>query len=535
MQLREYQQRTIHQLYQWFYHNTGHPCLVLPTGAGKSHIIAALCHDAVTSWSETKILVLTHVKELIAQNSDKMRAHWPNAPMGVYSAGLGKKELGEPITFAGIQSIINRADALGHIDLVIIDEAHAVSHKNTGSYRYLISILESINPAIRIVGLTATPYRLGHGMITDKPAIFDALIEPVRIAELVHKGYLATLHSKITDTRYDLSRVHIRNGDYKEDELQAAVDKKEINDAVINDVLRLAGDRQHWLFFCTGVDHARHVCDSLNASGINSACVVGSTPKSERDRILTDFKSGKYRALTNANVLTTGFDYPDIDLIAMLRPTLSPGLYVQMAGRGMRIKSHTDHCLVLDFAGVVQRHGAITQVIPPSKAKKGGEAPTKSCPECNEIVHAATRNCPVCGFEFEVEKAHHNLKLKDDDIMGLRPMEMLVDSWAWSPHIAKTTGIEMLKVRYYSDNLSSAPITEYFPINHPGYAGQKAIREVEHIMSQSRATDHAGTFIGTANREVLNAYIRLLNIIRVPKKITYAKNGKFFKVLSREF
>ena len=351
--LREYQQRTIDQLYAWFeagHH--GNPCLVLPTGSGKSHIVAALCKDALQNWPETRVLMLTHVKELIEQNAEKMRLHWPGAPMGIYSASIGKKQLGEPITFAGIQSVRSKARMLGHIDLVIIDECHLVNHKDEGGYRKLLGELKAINPALRVVGLTATPYRLGHGLITDKPALFDDLIEPVSIEELVFKNYLAPLRSKVTKAKLDTSGVHKRGGEFIESELQAAVNTDANNLAVVQEVIELAGERKAWLFFCAGVKHAENVAFVLSTiHGIPAACVTGETPKKEREQILADFKAGRLRALTNANVLTTGFDYPDIDLIAMLRPTMSASLYVQMAGRGMRVKSHTDHCLVLDFAG----------------------------------------------------------------------------------------------------------------------------------------------------------------------------------------
>jgi DNA repair protein RadD len=115
--LRDYQTRAITQLYDWFRTNPGNPCLVLPTGAGKSHIVAALCKDAVQNYPSTRILMLTHVKELIEQNAQKMRQHWANAPMGIYSASIGKKQI-DAITFAGIQSIRSKAQQLGHIDSV---------------------------------------------------------------------------------------------------------------------------------------------------------------------------------------------------------------------------------------------------------------------------------------------------------------------------------------------------------------------------------------------------------------------------------
>ena len=262
--LRDYQQRTITELYAWFEAgNEGNPCLVLPTGSGKSHIIAALCKDALQSWPETRILMLTHVKELIAQNAEKMRQHWPNAPMGIYSAGLNRKDLGEPITFAGIQSVRTKASQIGHVDLIIIDEAHLVSHKDEGGYRTLLANLRAINGNLRIIGLTASPYRLGHGYITDKPAIFDALIEPVSIEELIHKGYLSTLRSKLTTTKLEVDGVKKRGGEYIEAELQAKVDTKDKNAKVVREIIALAGERKSWLVFCAGVNHAQHIKDAL--------------------------------------------------------------------------------------------------------------------------------------------------------------------------------------------------------------------------------------------------------------------------------
>jgi DNA repair protein RadD len=287
MILRDYQSRTIQQLYDWFAAgNEGNPCLVLPTGSGKSHIVAALCKDALQNWPETRILMLTHVKELIEQNAEKMRLHWPGAPMGIYSASIGRRDLGEPITFAGIQSVRSKARDLGHVDLVIIDECHLVNHHDAGGYRTLLANLKGINPHLRVVGLTATPYRLGHGLITDKPALFDALLEPVSIEELVHKRFLSNLRSKVTQLKLSTEGVHKRGGEYIEAELQAAVDTKDQNERVVREVISLAGDRKAWLFFCAGVQHANHVAEVLQQHGIAAECVTGETPKKQREQIL---------------------------------------------------------------------------------------------------------------------------------------------------------------------------------------------------------------------------------------------------------
>jgi DNA repair protein RadD len=524
--LRPYQRRAIDQLYDWMQKNDGHPCLVLPTGAGKSHVIAELCREAVQNWPETRILMLTHVKELIEQNAAKLRSCWPNAPMGIYSASIGKRQLGEPITFAGIQSIRDKAKRVGHVDLIIIDECHLVSHKEEGGYRSLIKQLAEINPRVRVIGLTASPFRLGHGLITDKPAIFDALIEPTSIEELVYLGHLSVLKSKATRDKLDTTGVKKRGGDYIESQLQAAVNTDPINQAVVSEIIELAGDRNSWLVFCTGVDHAQAVADTLQARGVVSACLTGKTSKGDRAAIIRDFKAGRITALTNVSVLTTGFDHPDIDLIAMLRPTLSPSLYLQMAGRGLRPKSHTDHCLVLDFAGVVETHGPITAIEPPSKTgETGGEPPTKECPECREIVAAACKTCPSCGHVFEIKKEDTQFFLRNDDIMGLHPQEMEVTEWQWRIHTSRTSGIDMPAVTYYGE-LSDPAVTEYFPINNGGYASERAIKAIGAIAMQAGA-DQSKTEID----EIVDS----LNSAKPPARIKFRKDGKFFRVLARTY
>jgi DNA repair protein RadD len=524
--LRDYQTRTIDQLYAWFEAgNKGNPCLVLPTGSGKSHIIAALCKDALQSWPETRILMLTHVKELIAQNAEKMRQHWPNAPMGIYSAGLRQKELGEPITFAGIQSVRTKAKEIGHVDLVIIDEAHLVSHKDEGGYRILLAELSAINPNLRIVGLTASPYRLGHGYITDDPAIFDALIEPVSIEELIHKGFLSTLRSKLTRTKLEVDGVHKRGGEYIEAELQAAVDTTDKNARVVQEIIKLGTGRQSWLVFCAGVAHAQHIRDTLTMQGIIAECVTGETPSAERDRILTDFKAGRIRALTNANVLTTGFDAPGIDLVAMLRPTMSPGLYVQMAGRGLRIAPGKTDCLVLDFAGVVEQHGPITAVKPPpKKGEKVGEAPVKVCDHCQEICHLSVRVCPACGEAFP-EPERPALRLHNLDIMGQDGADLEVSAWTWRKHISRASGREMLSVTYYG-GLSDPPVIEYLAVTHDGYAGEKSRRLLADVAHR------AGIDLDYGMADLHQMAVQMTEGLP-PATIEFRKDGKFFTVLKR--
>jgi DNA repair protein RadD len=294
----------------------------------------------------------------------------------------------------------------------------------------------------------------------------------------------------------------------------------------VREVIARAEERKAWLFFCTGVSHAHHVAEVLQEYGIAAACVTGDTPKAERAAILSDFKAGKLRALTNANVLTTGFDYPDIDLIAMLRPSMSPSLYVQMAGRGMRPKSHTDHCLVLDFAGVVETHGPITAVQPPKKAGSGeGEAPVKVCDNCSELCAISARSCSACGFLFPEPKVK-TFTLRDDDIMGIEAQELEVTEWNWRKHVSKASGKEMLAVTYYGA-LSDKPITEYLPINHEGYAGQKALERLVEAKRQSCAPN--------TEESSLDGIADAMNKGAPPAAITYKQDGKFYRVMTRSW
>lgn len=530
--LRDYQQKALDDLYAWFAKNpTGNPCLVLPTGSGKSHIIAALVKDAVQNYSGTRVLMLTHVKELIAQNAEKMREHWSNAPMGIYSASLNKRCLSEPITFAGIQSIVRRAKMLGHIDLIIVDEAHSINHGDAGNYRKLINELKEINPYLRVVGLTASPYRLGHGMIHEgDDVIFDALIEPIQIETLIDKGYLSPLRSKHTDFEIDVDGVKKRGGEFIAGDLERAVDTNDNNVAAVKETIKRASDRKSWLVFCTGVAHAQHVSELFSSMGVTSACVTGDTPQQERADILQRFKAGEIRALTNMNVLTTGFDYPGIDCLVMLRPTMSPGLYLQMAGRGMRIAPEKDDCIVLDFAGNVKRHGPITAVEPPNKKGKG-VAPTKTCPQCSEIILAALSICNCCGFEFpkpEPDPVEKTYRLHDDDIMGFKPVEMKVTKWRWNKHLSRTSGKEMLKVTYYG-KLSDEPITEYVPITHDGYAGEKARLKLLDMAKKSFVT------IKFTAEPDLDDIASTMNCGVPPHSIVHMREGKFFKVKSLNF
>lgn len=346
--LRDYQRESIDALYAWFgQHEKGNPLLVLPTGAGKSVIAAALVQEIIEKWPSQRILIVTHVKELIEQNYLKLMELWPQAPAGVNSASLKRRDADSQIIFAGIQSIYNRPYELGWFDLILVDEAHLIPVKTmTGMYRTFLDQMENINPAIRIVGLTATPYRLDDGLLTEgKNKLFHDIAYEIPINLLLDRGYLCPLTTQPTSTRANLSSVKKQGGDFVISQLAQAVDQAEITKAAIAEVVELASDRKSWLIFCVTVAHAENVRDEIRGYGIPCEMVTGETPKTERHDILTRFKRGSIQALVNVSVLTTGFDAPCIDLMVYLRPTQSLSLYVQMAGRGMRLKEGKESCI----------------------------------------------------------------------------------------------------------------------------------------------------------------------------------------------
>jgi DNA repair protein RadD len=403
LSLRPYQRAAIEALYDYFSASSGNPLVVMPTGTGKSLCIAGFTREAIAAYGDTRVLILTHVKELIQQNFMALLRAWPEAPAGIYSAGLSRRDIHAQILFAGIQSIHRHARQVQRCDLVLIDEAHLLGRGDSGMYRSFLAQLNEINAGLlKVVGFTATPYRLDSGMLHEgKDRLFTDIAFQVPVLEMIQQGYLCPVVPKQTSTQLDVGGVGTRGGEFIAKDLEAAVDRDEVTRAAVAEIVQHGAGRGSWLVFCSGVAHARHVRDAIREHGISAETVTGDTPGPERDGILAAFKAGRLRCVTNANVLTTGFDAPGTDLIALLRPTKSVGLYVQMVGRGTRLAEGKDDCLVLDFAGNTARHGPIDMVDGRKKESVGdGEAPIKVCPECQTINHASARHCIECDHEF---------------------------------------------------------------------------------------------------------------------------------------
>lgn len=505
LQLRNYQQEAEDSVFDYWRSEPGNPLVDLATGCGKSLVMASLIRRLVDGWPDMRILVATHVAELIEQNYLELVGIWPFAPAGIYSAGLGRRDAHAQIVFAGIQTVHNKADVIGHIDVLMVDECHLIPANSNTMYGRFIAALREINPDLKILGLTATPYRLDSGRLDEgDDRLFDQVVYTYGIGDGVSDGYLTPLSSKATSTVLDVKGVGRLGGDYKQAALQAAVDKLDVTRGAVDEIVAKGADRRSWLCFCSGVEHAEHVRDEIRSRGISCEMISGETPKEERRRIIEDFKSYRIRALTNNSVLTTGFNHKGVDLIAFMRPTLSVSLYVQMAGRGTRVlyapgmpletaeqriaaikAGPKPSCLVLDFAGLVDKHGPVDRVQPRTPGKGEGDAPIKVCPQdiedkngrmgCGEKVHASVRICPCCEYEFEIDDSPKiSATAADVPILTMvEPEPRQISSRSFRFHEGKGDKPPSVKVTYM---VGMTAINEWLCPQHSGFAKAKADR-----------------------------------------------------------
>ncbi|MFD1755960.1 DEAD/DEAH box helicase family protein [Rufibacter sediminis] len=403
MQLRGYQESAVSSIIPWLRENPGQNGLVvMATGTGKSYVMAEFMRRTLEKWPDTRIICATHVADLVDSNYKELKNIWPKAPAGVYSAGLKSRDTNAPIIFAGIQSIYNRAYDFQKCNILLVDEAHTISREGKSRWGQFIKDMLVINPRMRIIGFTATEFRLDSGnLIGGEDALFHGVIYEYGLLEAVQDGYLCEIIPKSMATKIDMSAVGKTKGEYKQGEMDRAVDQEAITKAAIKELMEYGHDRKTWMLFCTSVKHCQHVCEEIRSYGISCEVVTGETSQAERERIYAALKNGSLRSVCSVAVMTTGTNIPNIDLIGGLRPTASAGLLVQMAGRGTRLSPGKKNCLYLDWAGNIANHGPLDKIRGRDRSKPGdGIPPMKECPNCSAIVFAGIRICPDCSHEF---------------------------------------------------------------------------------------------------------------------------------------
>lgn len=385
VQLRDYQQQAVHAVVQYFRRMSAPAVLVLPTGAGKSLVIAELARLA-----RGNVLVLAHVKELVEQNHQKYQHYGLQGR--IFAAGLGRKETDGQVIFASVQSVQRNLEQFQQpISLLVIDECHRVPDDSNSSYQQVISHLQSQNPQLKVLGLTATPYRLGEGLLYQyhylgrvgaaTPRFFQWCIFELPIQLLLQRGYLTPARKlDCAVLSYDFSGLApMKNGQYKETELDLVIDKaKRVTPQIIRQVIEFSENKQGVMIFAATTRHAQEILSYLPDG--QAAMVLSATSNTQRASIIEQFKARQLKYLVNVAVLTTGFDAPHVDVIAILRPTESVSLYQQIVGRGLRLAAGKQECLVLDYAG--NPYDLYQPELGPAPAVQGAQQVQVACPLC---------------------------------------------------------------------------------------------------------------------------------------------------------
>lgn len=382
---------------------------VLPTGTGKSFIIADLIHQLHSQKPNLKLLMITHVKELIEQNFEKLKVVWENPkgrpPAGIFSAGLSRSDTSQPIIYGGIQSIYRIGRKFGAVDVLVIDECHRITESSGSMYGRFIRDLRGLNPNLRIIGLTATPYRADLGSL-ENGSIFDETFYDISSGEdferLIKEGFLCDLVGVKPNEVLDLREVQIIRGEFNQTSLDEYINRAEITKKIVAETLLRTQERKQGLAFCVTQRHAEDMAARFIEAGRSASFVHSELSSFERNLRIEQFRAGRLELLANVGVLTTGFDVPAIDYIVMARPTRSPSLHVQMLGRGMRTSSGKKDCLVLDYGGNIQRLGMVNDVsLPEPNEDQSSQRPkAKLCDACQTLNSLSAKFCRKCGSRF---------------------------------------------------------------------------------------------------------------------------------------
>lgn len=506
------------------------PCIVVPTAGGKSFIIALAIQRWKLGYPPFRACILAHRKELVKQNSDELIALWPAGDIGVYSSGLRKRDTDNSIIYASIDSVWNKAGEFAPFDVIIVDEAHRIPARGEGKYRTFINECKRWSPHLRVVGFTATPFRM-EGPICHKDHILHEIAYEVHITTLLAGGYVCPLRSRQSEIQPDLTDVKRKGkGDYVESSLAAAVDKSDIVAGAVAEMMQAIRDeqRQSIIVFCVDVAHCQHVHTELRKYGINAPYVTAKTPAAERDRLVEQFKAKRFPILLNVNVYTEGFNAKAVDCVVLLRPTLSKALFVQMVGRGLRLHPDKEYCRILDFAGVIAEHGPIDQL-------DAGRVRLAHCGGCGDTFSRVIRTCPACGWTIppEVmerldaadsakERAMHGAKAAKDPVLS-EPVWLDVDDVTVHLH-RKNGSPDSMRVQY---RCGLTTVSEWVCLDHEGFPGKKARTWWR---SRELPGDAATVTVADAMSDLLLSQM----IAAKTKRIKVIRKGKYYDLLDCE-
>ncbi|HBM85726.1 MAG TPA: ATP-dependent helicase [Opitutae bacterium] len=571
--LRSYQQEAVDSTLKYFRKRRNPAVIVLPTGAGKSLVIAELAKIA-----KGRVLVLAHVKELVEQNHLKYESYGLQA--GIYSAGLNQKDSEQKVIFGSIQSVAKAKDAFFRdFTLVVIDECHRISLEPDSQYAKVITQLKLNNPRICILGLTATPYRLGLGWIynyalrgevkTKDLRFFKHCIYELPLEYMIRNKYLTPpVKVDIPVTSYDFSELREGSNAYTMAQLEEALHKqRRLTPLIIKNIIDIteSDQRQGVMLFSSTVKHAQEIMDHLPPG--QARLVVGTTELSERDQIVNDFKQKAFKYLVNVSVLTTGFDAAHVDVIAILRPTESISLYQQIIGRGLRLDTDKKDCLVLDYTGM--GHSIFSPEIDDKKTASESVAVKVPCPECGFVndfwgilddggnlvehfgrkcrggqVNADTYEFTPCDYRFRFKicdqcGAQNDISARDCSSCGtvlIDPDTKLKQArLSKDAHVLRPDSIEMLErvdkkgtpylqVKYY--DYDAQFVAEMYYLNNPTSIKKFTINFLRSHMRKPELK---------LNISSVSEAVKIRPQLRMPSFVIARKQGNFWKVTEKIF
>lgn len=576
-QLRPYQQQAVQATVEHFQQSNQSAVIVLPTGAGKSLVIAELARIA-----KGRILVLAHVKELVDQNHQKYQSYGLIA--SVFSAGLNRKDTHAQVVFGSVQSVSRNLEAFNNaFSLLIIDECHRVALDENSQYQQIIDHLRQHNKQLKVLGLTATPYRLDTGWIyqqhqqqncirSHEESTFKHCIFELPLRHMINNDFLtpATLLDAPV-ALYDFEQLRpSSNGHYREVDLNQVIQKAQRATArIIEQIVATANDpqspRQGVMIFAATVKHAKEIIGYLPAA--DSAIIIGDMKARARDSVINAFKNKQIKFLVNVSVLTTGFDAPHVDLIAVLRPTESVGLYQQIIGRGLRLSPGKKDCLILDYAG--NNHDLFRPEITEVKPHSDSEIVLVTCPICQHnnqfwgkydqqgqlLEHYGRRcqglvddiethqkkqcdfrfrfkECPQCGAENDIaaRQCHHcETLLVDPDqklkqALQLKDAKVLRCSGMSFESVTNRQSQPMLKITYHDED--GAELNEHFTLKSKSQ--QQAFY---YQFTKIHLHDRSQTFRPTNPNEVIENQ----QLFRSPDFVIARKQGRFWQIKEKIF
>lgn len=511
----------------------GNPLVCMPTASGKSIVIADFLKDVFKMFPNQRVMMLTHVWKLILQNASKMQTFWPTAPIGIHSAGLKQRDTIMPIIFGGVQSVAKNPAAFGHRDLLLIDEAHLLGSDEDTQYLTVIKELTKINPYLKVIGFTATPYRMKMGTLIDGGLFSDIaydLTTHEAFTRLIAEGFLCPLIGKPTITQISgINNLHIQAGDFNQKEAEALIDKDEITYAACKELLEIGYNRNRCMAFAAGVNNAEHIAAMLQSFGASAAAVHSKLSDEENKSRLAAYERGEIWAIVGANMLTTGYDNPAIDLIADFQPTCSPGKHVQKLGRGTRVHPSKNNTLVLDFVGNIGRNGPIDDPVMPRKpGQKTGDVPIKICPDCTAYNHASARFCCNCAREFEFTTKLFAHAFNDS------PMKQPENPIVETVNVKQPVFYSKNKGKDKGQGITSPPTVKATYIL--GIRPVNVFLCFEHT-GKPRRMAHEWWMRHSANEPpaTVDEFLTRTNELRVPKSVTVHANIQFPQILSYDF